>query len=235
MGSKTDDIINELTDSLLEDYQEGFQSMDKSEFAFDSVDLLYYHLHKISLKRGKSYIKSPEWLENKRATINLKNDDDSCFQYAAELNYNKFKKRDLRRILNTIQYDRKDIYFSSHLEDWEKFEQSNESIALNILFASHNSEEITILYKSEHNSERKNEVVLLMTNDESKKSYYFAVKSNLELYSSEWLKNKKAAIVNGDACFQNALNYASNYQNIKKDPEKYQILNPLLISITGRE
>ena len=92
MASKTDDIINELTDSLLEDYQEGFQSMDKSEFAFDSVDLLYYHLHKISLKRGKSYIKSPEWLENKRATINLKNDDDSCFQYAVELNYNKFKK-----------------------------------------------------------------------------------------------------------------------------------------------
>ena len=130
MGSKTDDIINELTDSLLEDYQEGFQSMDKSEFAFDSVDLLYYHLHKISLKRGKSYIKSPEWLENKRATINLKNDDDSCFQYAVELNYNKFKKRDLRRILNTIQYDRKDIYFSSHLEDWEKFEQSKSQLLL---------------------------------------------------------------------------------------------------------
>ena len=130
MGSKADDIINELTDSLLEDYQEGFQSMDKSEFAFDSVDLLYYLLHKISLKRGKSYIKSPEWLENKRAIINLKNDDDSCFQYAVELNYNKFKKRDLRRILNTIQYDRKDIYFSSHLEDWEKFEQSKSQLLL---------------------------------------------------------------------------------------------------------
>ena len=53
-----------------------------------------------------------------------------------------------------------------------------------------------------------------MTNDESKKSYYFSVKSNLELYSSEWLKNKKAAMVNGDTCFQNALNDASNYQNI---------------------
>ena len=111
------------------EYQEGLQSMNKSEFVFDSVDLLYYHLCKISLKREKSYIKSPEWLENKRATINLKIDDDvddddvKCFQYVitVALNYNKFKKRDLQRILSTIQYDRKDIDFSTHLEAWQEF------------------------------------------------------------------------------------------------------------------
>ena len=105
MGSKTEYIINKLTDSLLEDYQEGIQSMNKSEFAFDSVDLLCYHLHKISLKRRKQYIKSPKWLENKRATINPKNDDDDdddddddgdkCFQcaIAVALHYNKLKKK----------------------------------------------------------------------------------------------------------------------------------------------
>ena len=111
------------------EYQEGLQSMNKSEFVFDSVDSLYYHLCKISLKREKSYIKSPEWLENKRATINLKIDDDvddddvKCFQYVitVALNYNKFKKRDLQRILSTIQYDRKDIDFSTHLEAWQEF------------------------------------------------------------------------------------------------------------------
>ena len=67
-----------------------------------------------------------------------------------------------------------------------------------------------------------------MTNDESKKSYYFSVKSNLELYSSEWLKNKKAAMVNGDTCFQNALNDASNYQNIKKDPKIISNIKPFI-------
>ena len=108
------------------EYQEGLQSMNKSEFVFDSVDLLYYHLCKISLKREKSYIKSPEWLENKRATINLKiddnDDDDKCFQYfiTVALNYNKSKKRDLQRILSTIQYDRKVTDFSTHLEDWQE-------------------------------------------------------------------------------------------------------------------
>ena len=42
-------------------------------FVVDSVDLLYYHLNKISLDRkGRSYIDSPKWLKNKKATINQK-------------------------------------------------------------------------------------------------------------------------------------------------------------------
>ena len=57
----------------------------------------YYHLHKTSLKRGKPYIKSPEWLKNKGAIINTKknDDDDNCFQYAitAALNYNNIRKK----------------------------------------------------------------------------------------------------------------------------------------------
>ena len=46
--------------------------MRRSDFAFDSVDLLYYNLCKISLNRGGSYIHSPKWLKNKEATINPK-------------------------------------------------------------------------------------------------------------------------------------------------------------------
>ena len=44
MGSKTDNIIDELFKSLLQKYQEGLEeSMRGSKFVFDSVDLLYYH------------------------------------------------------------------------------------------------------------------------------------------------------------------------------------------------
>ena len=43
-----------------------------SDFKFESVELLDYKLHKIKLRRGGSYIKSPEWIKNKRVTINPK-------------------------------------------------------------------------------------------------------------------------------------------------------------------
>ena len=67
--------------------------MRKSKFVFDSIDLLCYKLDKISLNRGASYIDYPEWLKNKKATINPKNNYDKCFQYAltVALNYQKIK------------------------------------------------------------------------------------------------------------------------------------------------
>ena len=56
--------------------------MRGSSFTFERIDLLEYHLHKISLNRVNSYIKSPEWLKNKGVTINPKNaKDNKCFQY----------------------------------------------------------------------------------------------------------------------------------------------------------
>ena len=73
MGSETDGIIKGPFKSFLLRYQEGLEEkMRVSEFVFESIDLLYYSFHTKGLKRGKSYIKSPECLRNKRATINKK-------------------------------------------------------------------------------------------------------------------------------------------------------------------
>ena len=68
-------------------------SMKGREFVFDSVDLLYYKLHKISLNRGGSYIDSLEWLKKKKATMNPKSNDGKFFQYdvAAALNHQNIK------------------------------------------------------------------------------------------------------------------------------------------------
>ena len=67
--------------------------MRESEFVRDSIDLLYYHLQKLGLKRGGSYVDSLQCLKNKKATINPKNNDDNCFQYflTDALNHKKIK------------------------------------------------------------------------------------------------------------------------------------------------
>ena len=63
--SGASEIIEKNKKSLLQRYQEGLEeSMNGSEFIFDSVNLLHYHHQKTSLKRiGSSYIDSPEWLK----------------------------------------------------------------------------------------------------------------------------------------------------------------------------
>ena len=73
LGNEKDDIIKELLEYFLNNYQEEEILLRKgSDFVFESVDLLSYHVHKTTLKREKSYIKSPECVLNKRATINPK-------------------------------------------------------------------------------------------------------------------------------------------------------------------
>ena len=182
MGNETDDIIKEFHKSFLQNYKKDLKEpMRGSEFVHDSIDLLYYHLQKIGLKRGRSYIDSPEWLKKKEETINPKNNDDNCFQYAltVALNHQNIEKNPSRisKIKPFIdQYNWKEIDFPSHSKDWKKFEQNNKTIALNILFVPHNTEKIRLAYKSKHNFKRENQVILLMITD-GKKWHCLAVKS----------------------------------------------------------
>ena len=73
LGNETDDIVKRLINSFLNDYQkEELILRNGSNFVFENVGLLSYHIHKASLKRGSWYIKSPEWVANKKAIINPK-------------------------------------------------------------------------------------------------------------------------------------------------------------------
>ena len=84
IDNETDEIIEKLFESHLQRYQKDLEEkMRGSEFVFDSVDLLYDNLYKISLNRGRSYIDSLKWLKNKKVTIN--------HALTAPLNYQNIK------------------------------------------------------------------------------------------------------------------------------------------------
>ena len=147
-GSDTDEIIKGISESFLQKHEVNLQEkMKGSNFEFDGVDFLYYDFNKISISRGGSYIDSPQWLKNKKSTINPKNNDYKCFQYAVTLALNLDKiKKNLQRISKIKpfieQYNWKDIDFPATSKDWEKFESNNE-IALNILYVHHNTKKNT--------------------------------------------------------------------------------------------
>ena len=82
-GSDTDDIIRKNVKSFLHNYQEELKIIKGRYLVFESVELMDYKHHRVRLRRGKSYIKSPEWLLHKRATINQKNkNDDECLRWS---------------------------------------------------------------------------------------------------------------------------------------------------------
>ena len=93
-GVENEDIINELFNTFRKRYQEGLETkMRGSSFTFERIDLLKYHFHKISLNRGSSYIKSPEWIKNKGVTNPKNTKDNNYFQHAiiVALNHQSIK------------------------------------------------------------------------------------------------------------------------------------------------
>ena len=80
-------------------------------------------------------------------------------------------KKEFENIFEKIKHEDKD--FSLHKKDWKNFEQNGKSTALNVLFSSKDSEEATLLYKSEYNLERENKVLLLMINHDDNKKFHY--------------------------------------------------------------
>ena len=164
--------INKIFESFLSNYQKEEQILrNSSNYTFESIDMLGIHFHDIKLKRDSSYIKSPDWILNKKATINPpQNTKDKCFEYSitVALNHRKIGKnpQKISKIKPYINnYNWKDINFPAGIYDWKTFERNNKDIALNILSAFPDEETINIIYKSKYNCKRKNQVVLLMITD----------------------------------------------------------------------
>ena len=178
-GIDTVNVINELFNYFRRRYQ---TKIKESSFTFDSIDLLEYHLHKISLNRGSSYINSPEWSKNKKVIINPKNtEDNNCFQYAmiAALNYQNINRNPeriskLKPFIDNYNWD--NVCFPAGHKDYSAFEKNNSDIAINILYVPYNTKQVKQALISKHN-ERDTHANLLMITDGTGNWHYLTVKS----------------------------------------------------------
>ena len=101
-GSDTENIIDALFNTILNKIQQAVETSNerRSGFTHDSVGLLYYHFQKIDIRRGESYIMSPNWIASKKATINPKDQkDNECFKWSiiGGLNYNRINEKELEK------------------------------------------------------------------------------------------------------------------------------------------
>ena len=82
------------------------------------------------------------------------------------------------------------IDFPASFPDYKIFEKNNEDIALNILYASYDREEIRPEYISKHNFEQKNQLTLLKITDDKGTWHFLTLKS--ELTEDEYMKPFKS-------------------------------------------
>ena len=132
--------------------------MKRNEFVFEYFQLLYFKCHKTNPNRGGSYMHSPDWIKNKKATINpINKKDNKCFQYAVTvtLNHEEIGKKPERTTkINSFKnkYKWEGINFPSEKDDWKQLEKNNVRITVNVLYAK--KEKIYPAYVSKNNSNR---------------------------------------------------------------------------------
>ena len=109
----------------------------------------------------------------------VNNHNNNNFQNALDdaLNYQTIKSNQqriskLKPYIN--KYNWRGREFPAGPKEWQRFEQNNKTIALNILYIK--KKKISVVYRSNHNNKRETEVILLMIGD-SKKYHYLAVTS----------------------------------------------------------
>ena len=70
IDDKTNQVIEKNFESHLNKYQIGLEtSIRVSNFTFDCAHLLYCKCHKITFKRGESYLESPDWIKEQQQQI----------------------------------------------------------------------------------------------------------------------------------------------------------------------
>ena len=193
-SDKTNEIIYQLYDSLFKYFEDKLMiCRTDSRHVYESIEGIDIHFHKIDLRRGSSYIPSPQWLKAKKAVVNPKNKKDNyCFAYATTIAiYHKEIGRDLDRISNklldcTEKLEWDGIDFPASVSDFKKFEKLNEGIALNVFFVPYDNEDegtevmnVEQEYISNYNFTRKIQVALLKISN-GKKWHFLALKSEAD-------------------------------------------------------
>ena len=184
---------NELYDKVdtIEEKTQKLESAEGTGWRLYSIINLELHTVEWVPLRGSSYIELPKWLKDKKAIINMKNDDNKCFiwcvlrvLYPKDDHPERLDKTFKSKIetLNTTG-----IEYPVTLPDIKKFEclNSNKSITV---FGYNEKDKVYPLRISEH-SNRSCKIKLLLVEKEGV-SHYCLIESFSRLVSSQVSKDK---------------------------------------------
>ena len=184
------EIYNEMRDEIEEEIQK-VENAVGSGWVFLKVENLTLHTDIWDPIKASSYINLPEELKNKKALINMKNENDhKCFLWSVLRALNPKDThperidKDLKSKENTLNMS--GITYPVNIkEDIKRFEKQNPDISISVLGYS-KDEKIYPLRRSKYamKNKRKHNIVLLLIKD-GDNSHYCYVKNESALLASQ--------------------------------------------------
>ena len=193
-GTDESELYNEMMDEIEEEIQK-VQNAEGSGWQFLKVIKLVLHTTKWEPIYGSSYIPLDPYLTNKKAIINMQNEDDKCFMWSVlRALYPKNKNaeridKDLKSKQDNINM--KGICYPVNLKAIDHFEHLNPNISISVL--GYNKEERVFPLRISKYTGCDYDIVLLLLKEEEKgengeikeKTHYTLVKNKSALITSQ--------------------------------------------------
>ena len=193
-GTNISELYNEMADEIEEEIQK-VEDSEGSGWTFVGVIKLVLHTTKWEPIYGSSYIPLDPYLANKKAIINMKNEDDKCFMWCVlRALYPKSKNaeridKDLKSKQDIINM--KGICYPVSLKAIDHFEDLNPNISISVL--GYNKEDRVFPLRISKYTGCDYDIVLLLLKEAEKgengeikeKTHYTLVKNKSALITSQ--------------------------------------------------
>ena len=179
-GTNEEDTYDEMAAEILEEI-DMIEMAEGSGWVFVKVEKLVLHTTRWDPVNAGSYIELPQELKNRKAIINMKNQDDKCFMWSVLRALNPERiDNDLKSKVDTLNM--KGIQYPVSLRGIDRFEHLNPEISITVL--GYNEEEKVYPLKVSKYTGCEHDIVLLLIKDKEN-SHYCLVKNISALLSSQ--------------------------------------------------
>ena len=215
----TDESV--IYDRSIQTIEERIQNFNQrgSNWRFQRVLSLDVHFTDFQPLRGSTFIPLPKKIRDKKAVINMKNDDDQCFKWSVVRALNPVENNS-ERITNELkeQSERLDwsgLKFPVKLDQIVIFEKFNPQISINVFgFEDRVVYPLRLSKRKSERSERERseneQTINLLLISDGEKQHYCLIKSLSRLLSSQVSGHKESNVF----CL-NCLNHFPNEEKLK--------------------
>ena len=193
-GTDESELYNEMVEEIEEEIQK-VQNAEGSGWQFLKVIKLVLHTTRWEPIYGSSYIPLDPYLANKKAIINMQNEDDKCFMWSVlralypKDNHPERIDKDLKSKQDSINMD--GICYPVNFRAIDRFEHLNPNISISVL--GYNKEDRVFPLKISKYTGCDNDIVLLLLKEAVKgengkikeKTHYTLVKNKSALITSQ--------------------------------------------------
>ena len=184
-GTDVSDLYNEMVEEIEEELQK-VGDAEGSGWVFLEVEKLVLHTTRWDPINAGSYIDLPPFLKNKKAIINMKNQDEKCFMWCVLRALNP-KDRDAERIDNNLkskQYtlNMQGIRYPVSFRDIDRFESQNPNISISVM--GYNKDDRVYPLKISKFTGCEHDITLMLLKD-GENSHYCLVKNMSALIASQ--------------------------------------------------